>query len=176
LLASLARRYSNIVGGIQTSRLGAHDVPTGFLNEYNKVKATSAWATYEWAAASSHCSGGVFVTGHSLGAAMAQVMAIEKDLDNVYTFAAPKGVLNASGNCKGKRYYIDTSWGGDPVPGLPPWGTHTSSGAKLQGSLNWFSREYKLVEEGCGSNGGGGLNPAMHSSSLYEWYVAELVN
>jgi hypothetical protein len=163
--------YSNIIGGLQTSKLGSYDVPSGFLTEYNKVKSTSTWATWNWAKSSSYCSGGVYVTGHSLGAAMATLMSLDQNLPNVYTFAAPKGALNAQGKCDGKRYFISN----DPVPGLPPWGKHTSTGHKLEGVNNWFSVDYRVVNEGCGSNGGGGYNPFQHSSSQYEWYINKVV-
>ena len=156
----------------QTGSLAGYQVPQGFLDEYEKVKSTSSWTdSWEWAKSSEYCSGGIFITGHSLGAAMAQVAALDGDHNELYTFAAPKGILNAADRCGGKRYFIEN----DPVPGLPPWGTHSSTGYALKSSWNWFSKEYSVENQGCGSNGGGGFNPLQHGSGQYEFYIDKTV-
>ena len=86
---------------------------------------------------------------------MASIHAIDKDISNLVTFASPAIGARNQFCSAGKRYYIDTSWGSDPVPGLPPWQSHTSSGKELEGSFNWFSREYNLRDRGCGDQTGG---------------------
>ncbi len=168
--------YSNIVGGVQTSTLNGISVPSGFLTEYNKLKATSSWGSWDWARSSQYCANGVYATGHSLGGAMATLHGIDSGLSNVITFASPRiGGKNQLCGGQSKRYYLDAAWGSDPVPGLPPWSDHASSGVKLEGYLNWFSREYRVSAEGCGSDGGGGMNPFQHSSSVYKEYIEKTV-
>lgn len=105
---------------------------------------------------------------------MASMHALDKDLNNLITFASPAVGAKNSYCTSGKRYYIDTSWGSDPVPGLPPWMSHTSKGMELEGSFGWFTRNYNLRDNGCGSQGGGGVNPLMHASSQYIWYLDKL--
>jgi len=166
--------YSNIIGGISNDSISGVSVPSGFLTEYNRVKGSPSWSTWDWARSSSWCSGGVYATGHSLGAAMASIHAIDKNIANLVTFASPAIGAQNQFCSSGKRYYIDTSWGSDPVPGLPPWQKHISSGKELEGSFGWFSRDYALRDRGCGDQGGGGLNPLQHASSQYIWYLDKL--
>ncbi|GMH57396.1 hypothetical protein TL16_g02369 [Triparma laevis f. inornata] len=166
--------WSNIFGNMGTSSVSGVSVPSGFKDEYEKLKSSGTWASWEWARSSTYCSGGIYLTGHSLGAAMASMHALDKDLNNLITFASPAVGAKNSYCTSGKRYYIDTSWGSDPVPGLPPWMSHTSKGMELEGSFGWFTRNYNLRDNGCGSQGGGGVNPLMHASSQYIWYLDKL--
>jgi len=64
--------FNNIVTNVLTGTVGGYNVPLGFVTEYNKLKASDMWAVWEWARNSEHCAGGVHVTGHSLGGALAR--------------------------------------------------------------------------------------------------------
>ncbi|GMH47959.1 hypothetical protein TrVE_jg9874 [Triparma verrucosa] len=166
--------WSNIFGNMGTSTVGGVSVPSGFKDQYELLKSSPTWSSWNWARASTYCSGGVYLTGHSLGAAMASMHALDAGLSNLITFASPAVGAKNQYCASGKRYYIDTSWGSDPVPGLPPWMSHTSTGMELEGSFSWFSRTYNLRNNGCGNQGGGGVNPLMHASSQYQWYLDKL--
>jgi hypothetical protein len=66
---------------------------------------------------------------------------------------------------------MDSDWGADPVPGLPPWGQHAKTGKRLHGYISWFQLKREVHDRGCGSQDGGGINPFMHMSSVYRDYV-----
>jgi hypothetical protein len=171
--------YANVAGSMSNVDFGVHGggsqpVPSGFASEYGKLKSASSWKTLTWARSSSHCSHGVWITGHSLGGAVAQLFALENNLgERTVTFASPR-VGGTSKMCAGRRYYISSDWGSDPVPTLPPWTTHPMSGYQLAGKLNWFAKSFQLNEMGCGDQGGGGINVYQHSSSQYLYYMDQV--
>ena len=44
--------YSNIIGGVSNDNINGVSVPSGFLTEYNRLKASSSWSTWDWARSS----------------------------------------------------------------------------------------------------------------------------
>ena len=168
--------YSNIIGGAKTTTMKGQSVPTGFKTEYDKIANAGSYASWSWARGSKYCTGGRYVTGHSLGGAMAALHALDVGTSvELVTFAAPKAGGKNTMCSYARRYFISATWGADPVPYLPPWGQHSGVGKKLAGYLNWFSRYYKLDDMGCGDNSGGGTNVGQHSSSQYKWYMEQIL-
>ena len=168
--------YSNIVGGVQTTTFKGQSVPTGFKTEYDKIRNTGTYGSWAWARGSKYCTGGVYVTGHSLGGAMAALHSHDVGSSvQLVTFAAPKAGGKNTMCSNARRYFISATWGADPVPYLPPWGQHSGVGKKLAGYLNWFSRYYQLDDLGCGDQSGGGTNAMQHSSSQYKWYMEQIL-
>ena len=172
--------YKNIVGNLKSvynSFVGGN-TPDGFLGMYTTLKMSPTWDTLLWAKSSQYCGNGkkLLVTGHSLGGAIAELFAMEHGLgDNLVTFASPRvGGGTPNKMCNGRRYYLGSDWGSDPVPFLPPWSSHTMSGYNLYGGLSWFSKKYSLTERGCGDQGGSGINAFQHSSLQYQYYMQQL--
>ena len=169
--------YSNIIGSVMgTASVGGVNIPQGFKDEYDKLKASGSWATWDWARTSTYCSGGIYVTGHSLGGALASAHAFEAAQGGndykLVTFASPTvGGRNQQCGTGDARFYLS----GDPVPGLPPWMDHTSSGEYLTESMSWFRWTYNKESKGCGDQGGGGFNPFKHSSTEYEKFIRDHV-
>jgi len=170
--------YSNIIGNLQgTSSVGGVNIPEGFKDEYDKLKQSNSFSSWNWAKTSQYCAGGIYVTGHSLGGAMASAYAFEAaaagDDYNLVTFTSPAvGGLGLQCSSGDGRFYLSS----DPVPGLPPWMKHTSKGEYLEESMSWFRWSYNLRSKGCSDQGGGGFNPFKHSSSEYEKFIRNYVN
>ena len=90
------------------------------------------------------------------------------------TFASPR-VGGKNTMCSGRRYFIASDWGDDPVPGLPPWTSHPASANQLKGSWGWFSKNYELDALGCGNDSGGGVNVYQHFSFQYKNYMERVL-
>jgi hypothetical protein len=166
--------WSNTAGNLGSKNWGGMTTPKGFWDEYTKITSSNSFGSWNWARTSVNCNK-IHVTGHSLGGAMAAMLAQDQGYaSGLVTFGAPKVSANGAGagvGCGGRRYYLTSDWGDDPVPGLPPWGNHIGTGKKLVAEIYWFSRRYRLDDQGCGGSGGGGFNPFQHSSYQYLDYI-----
>lgn len=90
-------------------------VHTGFLEEINKI-----WRDIEINIIQEVGTIPIWVTGHSLGGAMATLAGMRHPFENVITFGEPRVGLHIEKAFKAKNHirYVN---GDDPVPKLPPY-------------------------------------------------------
>ncbi|CEM19280.1 unnamed protein product [Vitrella brassicaformis CCMP3155] len=162
-LQNLTARDGNVYG-----------VHYGFYKEYETIKSSPSWSTWTALLASPQCSGGIFITGHSLGGAIASLHKLEHFGEAaegavVYSFAAPRPTREGFNDCNGFRYYLQSyaGMGSDPVPGFPRSLQHGHTGVLLLRGLFGWSR----VVTGCGDQGGGGIGLHQHRMRKYIFHI-----
>eukprot|EP00386_Alphamonas_edax_P015169 GDKI01046425.1.p1 GENE.GDKI01046425.1~~GDKI01046425.1.p1 ORF type:complete len:342 (-),score=91.81 GDKI01046425.1:23-1048(-) len=104
------------------------------------------------------CTGGVFITGHSQGGAMATLHKLahfgeDSNDAKVVIFGSPKPIKEGFNDCSGERYYItsvDPKINGDPVSGLNPFWLHGHTGVNLQ--MQEGGEEWQAITRGCPQN------------------------
>ena len=114
-------------------QVGVH---TGFWHAYASMAADIK------AAVDAHVGSdlGLYITGHSLGGALAQIASARLERDNLaacYTFGSPRVATRNFDRCvKCPHYRVVNNW--DLVPGVPiptPWGyLHSGDPRLIQGS------------------------------------------
>jgi triacylglycerol lipase len=107
-------------------------VHRGFLAAFDSSKEELVRAVNEYVPSSL----GLYITGHSLGGALAQIASAVLERDNLaacYTFGSPRvGTQNFDRDVKCPHYRIVNRW--DLVPGVPfpsPWGYEHTGDPRL---------------------------------------------
>jgi hypothetical protein len=179
------------------SACGVPDMHEGFYKRMNAYLSDPAWSSsFAPLLASSSCSGGVYTVGHSMGAAVASVLAHcaskpgalpawpSIPVAKLYTTGGPgvsKTQLTNNGGCfEGARFYNSNDATHDPVPLMPKNFYHPKMKVvKLQGDV---SGKPTTMEYQCESNealkepvsGSGRMKLDDHSPNTYMARIASV--
>uniref|UniRef100_A0A0G4H937 Fungal lipase-type domain-containing protein n=1 Tax=Chromera velia CCMP2878 TaxID=1169474 RepID=A0A0G4H937_9ALVE len=155
-----------------------YHVHRGFVNEYRALKETEGWEEWEKLRADrAQCLGGIYLTGHSMGGAIASIHKLEQwgedsDQATVFTFGAPRAVETVYQDCRGFRYILKGLAGSDAVPGLPRRLVHGHTAVVLRRTLKGFRQS--VLD--CGSQVGGGFGVMQHRMRAYIWFLYKIEN
>jgi hypothetical protein len=120
------------VGRVPLPGFGNVRVHRGFLEAFDSSKEEIVGAVNQYVPPNL----GLYITGHSLGGALAQIASAVLERDNLaacYTFGSPRvGTENFDRDVKCPHYRVVNGW--DLVPGVPfpsPWGYEHTGDPRL---------------------------------------------